>query len=119
MDKSNVELTGLINRHLTLILFDDETREGYFSDNLGNQYKILYHYYATPGLNTSHVWLLANNRTECLLADIEEGEYFTIHGYLFRKKTNIENPDDWEDIVTDRHGNDVKMHIEISVLRFY
>lgn len=37
-----MELNGLINRQLTMILFDDETREGYFSDNLGNQYKIPY-----------------------------------------------------------------------------
>lgn len=113
-----VQLSGLINRVLTLILFDDETRTGYFSDKAGNQYKIPYHFYADTGLNTSHVYVLENGRQEVLLGLIEEGEYFTLGGALYRKKLNVENPDDWEDIVIDRCGNRVKLHIEIPVLRF-
>ena len=113
-----MELNGLINRQLTMILFDDDTRYGYFADNLGNQYKIPYPFYADGRIDTENVYVLANNRPRCLLADIKEGDYFTVRGALFRKKTNVENPDDWEDIVTDSTGCDMKMHIEVPVLRF-
>lgn len=116
-----VQLTGLINRELTLILFDEETGYGYFSDKEGNQYRIPYYGIYSDDkypLKTSAVYIPRNGRQEVLLSEIKEGEYFTFCGGLYRKEICVEDPDDWEDVVVNSSEQTLKLHIEIPVLRF-